>query len=403
MPTKNRRTDDAVNEFMDHLETLYGLAEATLYLKRRTLAALVRTAGGSTYTYALKEADFVRTVQFLSEGVSQDENDERKRQGLPGITGRSPETLKIDLATLRQFVQFCKRNGYLPQIADYLTPITRKAKEDTGDVVNQTTAVDFSVPLADFRRVLEHAGSHHPRTRMVAALGLLGGRRVSELTVIQISHINLLMNEINCANVKKGRPFTMAINAPMMDELKLYLKWYTETHGTLQPEWYLLPAKLRAQNVWQDKGLRARVLEDTRLWPTDPTRPCRRESLIEDAQTALEVMGWPDMRGLGVHVFRRSHAIALERVGKIALAQLSLDHKDLSTTQKFYGTRGDAAKQAYMDAFKGQDPFNLPDPTVPTPRVPADSNVVDFTARHRAKVTHKDEPTEIADSPGAGA
>lgn len=204
------------------------------------------------------------------------------------------------------------------------------------------------VDLGDFPRLLDAAESSHPRDRMVVALGLYLFLRKSEIVNLRVADVDLTLNVMSVKIQKTYDHDDMVIVPELREELRKWMTFYTEQCGTLQPHWYLVPAKhtgglTRDPNI---PGKRVRLPE--RLYPERPiTRP------YDIVKRALRRMGWEtDGEFEGVHTLRRSAARAAyqEAVeagvdGALMEIKTWLHHKSVTTSEHYLGIEGDRERR----------------------------------------------------------
>lgn len=390
MPIDRVRIDQAIPRW---IATHRRASASALKTKRLATAALLRAAAadGVLYVRDLKRHHFDAAFADLADGIGDQERKRRaaiKAQyrsksarlrvetfatGGPR-TGRCEATLVGDRRHLRQFVDYCKGNNWM---ANSLQPFSLDGGTVSGgdapgreDAPEKRRVVRFN----DWNRLLDTAGELHPRTRVLVAVGLLWGRRVSEAALLQWGHINLTdeMQDrsdltlsyraveiepgyVLIRNVKRRRTISIPVGATMREELTRWQDWVEKTAvGPVQPNWYVIPARVSAvklssvgASIWQP-----------REWPVTLDRPAATEGLIKDVQKTLTKFGWRDVRGQGMHTLRRSVASHLDSIGELSAAQALLDHMHRSTTEGYSGNR---AGESDLDVLmKRADPYRRP-------------------------------------------
>lgn len=374
------RLDESIQEYFKELESVR-LAQTTLASKRRTLEMLTLAVGRKNRaTRKLTDQDFTRCRTLLTTGLSDEENEARRRKGLTPRTGRSHRAQEGDRATLNQFVELLVKRGWVAPNFNPMWEIAKAAK-DNSDKPAAKTRRRRNVPLAEWPALLEAAGRHHPRTRMIVAAGLGWGRRSSEIAHVKWQHIR--DGEVEFFNIKRGRPVSsggMVISPWVQAELDRWKAWVEAAHGPVQPEWPVLSVKLSVYEPAVENIL------DTVSWPVDPTRHMTAVAVTEDIRSALERHGWTEamMYGEGGHTLRRSWAIVVEENGGVEAAQAGLDHESASMTQHYTGNRaGHRAMNTFLAGWSGPTAEAKPEPEpakVPEPEPEVASNVVDFAA-----------------------
>lgn len=386
------RLDKAGNQFIEALEDpTLGLSEGTLILKRRTIREFVDYVGGNTYTRDLKEHDFTGYLKFVSKNPGDEVaamrvklNEQRRLKALTPYTGRAANTLEKDKSNLKQFVQWLKRNRMVAQFMDPLAKITSSTKATLVDDIEEVEEKQEAwLRLEEWKLVLEQAAIQHARARALVATGLFSGRRVSELQKMRRRHIDLdhidpetekWSPQIAVLNQKSGRYLWLGMVAPLVDEFRNYLDWYTENYGEPKENWYLFPAKIPSQQVWKDRELRKATIENPRLWPVNPLRQANKGDLISEVRDVLVNYGWDPKQRIGVHALRRSHVKVLDQMGMLGIASVGLDHSSIVTTEKHYAGKS-AGQKRYDEEMAGKNPFAAMGEDKPK------SNVVDFMSR----------------------
>lgn len=216
------------------------------------------------------------------------------------------------------------------------------------------------VPLAEFPALLD--ACHHPRDRIVVALGLYLFLRQSEIASLKIDDVDLDSGEVLVTVHKAGGVMDrMPISRELDGELRAWLSFYTQQVGTLEGAFLLCPAK-HAVHVTKDpvsgKFLRSPV-------STDRLVPARPMVKVEDVvKRALTGIGW-EVTGEnreGVHTLRRSGARAMFDEltssgydGVLRAVQVMLHHQSGTMTEKYLGLTLD--KQRRNTTIKGRDLF----------------------------------------------
>lgn len=242
----------------------------------------------------------------------------------------SPSTRNLVVTTLKTFFRYCRRHRYMGRdddpAADYRTRKVPKKEM-------------LRVPVTDFARLLDAA--EHPRNRMLIALGLFLFLRASEIQSIKIGDVDLELGQIAITIHKTDDADVMVINEQLDKELRRYLTWYTEKHGPLDPDWYLIASKNTLS--WRP-GPTGKLVPDTtsghvKLRPAMPIS--NPERVIQDA---LAACGYPTY-WQGCHTLRRSGARAFydelcDRKGDnsaLEIVSSMLHHANLVITQRYLG------------------------------------------------------------------
>lgn len=190
------------------------------------------------------------------------------------------------------------------------------------------------IPLAQFPALLDAARS--PRDRMFIALGLYTMGRKTELTGIQIKHVDLDSEEIELYIAKTNAYDRMPMSKELRRELTRWLPIYEAECGPLQADWYLTPA---AQGGKRPVG-------------GYPLRPWKEmvsaEDVVKAALTDIGVSGYRT----GCHVLRRSAAramfdelVSLGYDGALRIVSAYLHHASVTMSERYLGLDLDRANR----------------------------------------------------------
>jgi integrase len=353
------------------------LAHSTQINKLRAIDQLIAVVGREDFVVSfLTYEHFDQTMERLRNGASEEENKQRKLLGQRPRSGRGALALRIDRSSLKQFAEFMRMNKWVDPWFQPLFQLTRSAKEDP-DGKTRTFRI---LAESDFKTLLEIAGAHHPRTRAMIAIGLYGGRRHSEMRLLQIKHLHLAESTMDFRNVKKGRTIMGREMVPELTaELETYLAWYKREYGELQPDWFVLPAKVRGSDMKGDE-LASLVSETSRLWPLRPERMVGADALPDDAREMLLRLGWGDLLGEGMHTLRRAHAEWIKKHHGMRAGQLSLDHKSMATFEGYL--RHSSREDEFRELVTGKGD-NVPSPPTARTSEPGMAPVIDLFTRRQ--------------------
>lgn len=270
---------------------------------------------------------------------------------------RQNSTLGVDHAVLSRFFGWLESNRYIPR---FTSPMDgRKAPRAAKKERNR-------LEVGKFPALLDAAGEHHPRDRMVVALGLYLFLRGGEIVTLRVGDVKLDSGEVSVFRHKTGQADQLPISSELDRELRSWLTYYSQEQGRLNPMWYLVPARLPVPLTRGYRGRLQRVEDGGMLSGLNPTAPITR--IHEPVSRALSKIGYPlrDQSGRtlgeGVHTLRRSAARArfdaLERLGydgAIRHVQTMLGHATMAMTEHYLGLHLDRVKR--NDLVKGRPMF----------------------------------------------
>lgn len=247
---------------------------------------------------------------------------------------RGDESLGVDHSTLNGFFKWAVRNGYM---------VRSQNPMEEREAPRFTPRPWRGVHLSKFPALLDAA--QYPRDRMLIALGLYGLGRATELTAIRIRNVDLDAARIAVIRSKVHDSDRIPISSELDEELRLWLKLYTEEVGVLRPDYFLLPTKTRPRLVTQPGGLGIADRSTVRLVPE---RKIHEPHNVVKA--ALEAIGFPtrdefgNSLNEGMHTLRRSGARALYDTyvelgypDALRRVQVILGHKSVTQTEHYIG------------------------------------------------------------------
>lgn len=239
-----------------------------------------------------------------------------------------PRTRNMYLGNLRQFFAYCRRQKWVDR--DF----------DPSDGWRNVKVPKEEMPrigVEEFLPLLQAATE--PRDRAVVALGLFTFCRGSEIQTLRIRDINFSESTVEIYRHKTKEPDTLPLVAELAQEMTLWLNFYREQQGRLDPDWYLVPSKGPLPMSWDHAlGKLQPTGAPALLRPTQPmTHPYRA------VQRPLRAIGM-DESGTGGHVLRRSGARALfDRLrgegydGALMRVSSMLGHSSTKITEHYLG------------------------------------------------------------------
>jgi integrase len=206
-----------------------------------------------------------------------------------------PATRNLYLGNLKQFVQYCRRMGYMPKDYDPL---------DDWDNNKVPVKEKLIIPPEEFADLLDAA--NNPRDRAVLALGLYTFCRSSELVTLRVDDVDFDRNLIRIFRWKTSQPDMLPMCSELKEELLRYMADYGKAVGGLQSGYFLVPSLAQQEMVYDP--------QTRRLAPSGGTQAYRPTSKIghpyEMTQRALTKLGY-ETKQTGGHTLRRSGARAL--------------------------------------------------------------------------------------------
>lgn len=185
----------------------------------------------------------------------------------------------------------------------------------------------------------------HPRDRALLALAAYLMGRSLEFRILRIRDLDLESGYISYRIPKTHKVDRLPISEELDEELRRWLKVYAGECGTLDPNWYLVPAKTAAK-------ARGNLGVDASFCKLVPGRMMRDAHKV--AQRALAAIGVPlsDEEGKtlreGMHTIRRSMARALyEQLREegdpnpVETVRSMLNHSTEGQTRKYIGLESD--------------------------------------------------------------
>lgn len=202
----------------------------------------------------------------------------------------------------------------------------------------------LQLTVAQLRELIE--GTVNPRDRGMLAMGANTGLRASDLTSLKVGDVKLDRGVIRVEIQKTGDVDELPITSDLADELRIWLRWYTERLAIiglpLQADYLLFPA-LGHRNV-----RRAGVMESY----GDPQPNKRLSHPARVVHRALLRIGIEATAQEGFHTLRRSvgravfdQAAAEGHDGALRLTAALLGHRSTQTTELYLGINADRIKR----------------------------------------------------------
>lgn len=306
---------------------------------QRSIDALLRCTDSQLAAYQLKPEHFDLALLDLRTGASPEDNARRVRVGHVPRTGRATSALNNDITAYRTFVKFLHRREYLSAarnpVAHLKTTTWRPSKTMNEMVVQPSEGV--------FERLLDAAGSRHPRDRAVMALCAWTGMRESELLALTVRGVDFSQNEIRVWRTKQQTWHVVPMFHRLAEEMRHYFGWLERVCGPLQPGWFVVGARPILISKLTDRGFNPDAGRLTTNTPLVPTRAAC--SVANDIKAAFKAAGLPELYRSGSHTLRRMAAIHITEVtGDRRMAKALLGHSSENTTERYLQWSDDTEK-----------------------------------------------------------
>jgi integrase len=343
--THDKRTTmaTAIKLFLSQDRFMRESGKSTARNYSRSLSTLLEITQPEFQTGRLRAAHIDLAMAKLRRGDSPSERAERRANDKTPRTPRSNVSLDLDRSAFRGFVKYLHAQGMLNR--DY---------NPTSDLQHskhsERQAPKMVIKHAKFEPLLFGAGDRHPRDRMTCALGLYLLCRESEIRMLQFKDVDLDEGYIQVFMEKVDKPMKFPISTELERELYRWMSWLITHYGEIDPEWYVVPARVQA--VRGKRGFHRMNTE----WPVWPAEQVAQGGLAYDIQVALKSINVKVGKGEGCHTLRRSGACALEEIGTpIEEIRAWLGHADTKTTLLYLRHNPDEVK--LRERYAGREMF----------------------------------------------
>lgn len=346
---------EAIDDYLRYRKEL--IAKSTLNAERSVLRRFL-TVNGNIWVHSI---DIHHVTRFREE------------------TGKTkqPQSMANDHNYLKGFFDWAKETKRMSRDANpmYGWRRPRKIKRERN-----------RLHVSKFPALLDAAEARCERDRAAIALLLYTLGRDGEITTLRIRDLDLSAGYIRYQVHKTYQEDRVPICQELDDELRRWLTYYTEQVGTLEPHYYLIPAR-KTRGV-KEEAIPGRYLAVEHLG----LRPEKRmHSLHPAVAPALKDIGFPlvdeDGRklGEGSHTIRRSGARALfDRLvsegydGALRVLMSLLHHSSVQTTETYLGLSAD--RRTRDELIRGRRLYDLGD---------------NVTQLHRSDSGNEDEHRQI--------
>lgn len=340
------RLDFATEEFLSHLRS-EGAAKATVAVKKTVMNVLVEQMGKDFPVWGLTNTEFGKVRDKAVLGETVEEAAEHGRFGRAVRTGRHTKEGREQVrSTLKQFIVFCSRNHAWLDKTTYVPERLFKPKKTNSSGERPVLPARFVYD--DWPVLLDVAETVHPRCAIATAIGLYLARRASEVIEMKWKHIDWDRGVIEFYDEKNDELLEMPLYPEIRKELEWWRDWMVEHFGEIDPEWYVVPAKLQSRDI-KGAGAQVRLRDFPEQWPLDPAKQSRVSSMVREARRLLGKLGYASNQKTGTHTWRRSSATYVSETHGILAAQALLGHKLITTTQKY--TRNSDGKRRLWEAL----------------------------------------------------
>jgi integrase len=253
-------------------------------------------------------------------------------------------TLANYRATLRSFFRFCERREWTLRTMEQLT-------EGLKEKTTQSNRNRYRMGREELLLLLNAAD--FPRDRALIAFVANTGLRISEAVRMRVRDVAFNKGELYVYLPKTKGEVTLPLSLDLERELRTWLTAYTEAVGDLKRTHYLFPVCFRHTFM---PGHAQQRYRERRLNPEAPIG--HPQVIIKDAAEKAGIELDP---GDAWHTLRRSFARILYEDARdhghdnaLRIVQAALNHKEVSTTERYLGL--DIERQRYSDMIKGK-PF----------------------------------------------
>lgn len=237
---------------------------------------------------------------------------------------RSGSSVNMIHSSLSAFFRWCRMRTMMPVDQDPLLGIRYRRVPK-----KERKRLDVS----EFGAFLDAAKD--PRDRAFAALGLYLFLRGSEACALRVRDLDLSEGIIGVTIFKTDDYDRMPISTELDAELRRFLLYYQEECGRLEPDWFLVPARIQA-------GFGHHKLNPT-------AKISRPHDVIK---RILGEYGWTDTYWQGMHLLRASGARAwFDELnnntvdGALRLVQTHLHHSSTQMTERYLGLSADRVRR----------------------------------------------------------
>lgn len=304
---------DAIDDYLRHRKS-QDFSKSTINKDEGTLRKLLSVTG-NVWLHMLTTGHVTR---FFEEAAKT----------------QQPQSLRNTHTTLVVFFDWARETGRMPRTNN---PMYGRRKPKP--IKKERNRLAFS----QFPGLLSAAEARDPRDRAACALLLYSLARDQEIAQLRIRDLNLASGQMRVSIWKTRQEDLMPICAELDEELRTWLKHYTEQVGHLEPHYFVVPA--RATRPVFDGG---RIVANETLG----YRPEKSMGPMGNCvNPVLDAIGFPirdengKRLGEGAHTIRRSGARALfDRLleegivdSALEIVQSMLHHATVVQTQRYIG------------------------------------------------------------------
>lgn len=298
-----------ISDYLVALDTQHGLAATTIQSRRLALTALHRHVCAQA---RVGEDKGIQLKSVTKRHIDTFVTERRKT--------RSESSVNIDLVCLRSWRDWCREN--YPGLSKWDPVGTRRR-------LKETDKLRMRVSAALFPNVIETAWRSHPRVAVLIALGFYGCLRVSEIRTVTVGDARAALDtgRLPMRRHKTRQVDELPVWSELDHQLRRYLTWYAQ-HAPITHASHLIPAI----RVIGSRG------PGQILSALDATRCPSADRLVAMMRAAFASCGIDIPKGQGIHVLRRSGALAIyQATGDIEVARTMLGHATERMTRLYIG------------------------------------------------------------------
>lgn len=210
-------------------------------------------------------------------------------------TSNAASTMNLKRTNLKCFFDWCEARDYLESSARVIYGVARvKERKRKRLYLNREECAAFLDSI------------EHPRDRILCALAMFTGLRVSDITALRVGSVDLAGESLSTEVLKTGEyDEALPLMEELVDELRRWFRWYGhEQGGPLHESCYLVPAKARP-DMTAVRSAKIHATSVPNFGKLDSVKPMTRAS--RKMSELLKAAGF-EGEYEGMHTLRRSVA-----------------------------------------------------------------------------------------------